>query len=600
MIRRTLLVAPSFRPQVGGLERYLASLASVLDSRSLTIIAPPTPGDSDVDRRSPYPMIRRNLLSSRWLRPSWLAHLGWIFQLLRRTKIETIVFGGYSAAVGLGSITGWIMNIPMVVIVHGKDFLDYRVSAIRRAQLRWNLRRAEWVVANSRMTAELLYNFGVPRGKTIVVTPSVSPHRPASQAAKQLVARLLGSSSGPLFVTVARLVNRKNQSRIIRLLPRLLPSAPNLRYCVVGDGPDRQKIKTLVRQLGLESSVLITGRLSDDERSAIYERSTAFIMLPQHDRREIEGFGIVYAEAMAAGLPIIANTSAGIRELIHHGQNGYVIDESAGDDEVVRTMLNIVRDEPSAQQLGRQARADVQRLCSESAFADRWQTILRALPKPADRQPRVDIVIPAWNSERTLPRTLHSLSLQTYRNFSVTVVDDGSAQPLDSWRSTFPNVVFLRQEHRGAPTARNTGAAIGHAEFLLFLDADVTLHPRMIERMVATLDLHPTAGFVYASFRFGWRTFDLFDFDADRLRRTNYVSTMSLVRRSIFPGFDPTLRRLQDWDLWLTILEHGHRGVWVPARLFSASIARGGISRRAAQPPLDAMRIVKSKHHLEG
>jgi len=115
------------------------------------------------------------------------------------------------------------------------------------------------------------------------------------------------------------------------------------------------------------------------------------------------------------------------------------------------------------------------------------------------------------------------------------------------------------------------------------------LHPQMLERMARALLLHPEAGYAYCDFKFGWHTFDLFDFDAERLKKGNYISTMSLLRRENCIGFDESLKRYQDWDLWKRLLEKGVKGIWVPGRMFNTGLGKG-ISRDSVK---DLLKQVK-------
>jgi hypothetical protein len=90
------------------------------------------------------------------------------------------------------------------------------------------------------------------------------------------------------------------------------------------------------------------------------------------------------------------------------------------------------------------------------------------------------------------------------------------------------------------------------------------MNPQMIERFVQQLTEHPDASYAYSGFKFGWKVFHGVPFNADRLRKMNFVHTTSLVRRKDFPGFDPAIKRFQDWDVWLTMLEQQKTGVLVP------------------------------------
>jgi len=196
------------------------------------------------------------------------------------------------------------------------------------------------------------------------------------------------------------------------------------------------------------------------------------------------------------------------------------------------------------------------------------------------------IVIPVYrrqgSDDALLRRCLASLERQTYRDFDITVVDDGSTAPLRSALQISDykfQIRLIRQAHAGAPAARNRGARETNSEFLLFCDADVVLRPNALARWVLALHDHPDASYAYSRFRFGWKLFRGFPFDPERLREMPYIHTTALMRRAHFPGFDESLHRFQDWDLWLTMLEHGHVGTYIPEVLFTIVSTRGTMSR---------------------
>ncbi|MFA6042262.1 MAG: glycosyltransferase family A protein [Patescibacteria group bacterium] len=201
----------------------------------------------------------------------------------------------------------------------------------------------------------------------------------------------------------------------------------------------------------------------------------------------------------------------------------------------------------------------------------------------------MSVVIPAFNSAKTLATTLNNLNAQTLKPAEIVVVDDGSTDDTSEIAKKF-DVQLIRQENKGAPAARNAGFAKTTGDFVLYCDADVQLQPTMLENMTRALLLHPEAGYAYSDFKFGWHTFDLFDFDSERLQKANYISTMSLLRRENCIGFDESLKRYQDWDLWKRLLVKGVRGMWVPGRLFNAGF--GGISKDSVK---DVWKLAKSK-----
>lgn len=195
----------------------------------------------------------------------------------------------------------------------------------------------------------------------------------------------------------------------------------------------------------------------------------------------------------------------------------------------------------------------------------------------------VSIIIPAWNHGRELMECLKSIETQTYRSLEIVVVDDASTDEtqtlLAAYRSSLPFKTIRLEMNRGAAAARNEGARLASGEYLLFVDADAALRPDAIQRMAETLEARPDASFSYSSFRFGWKKFKSRLFDAAELRRRPYIHTTALVRRTAFPGFDESLKKFQDWDLWLTVAERGGTGVWIHEVLFKISVGRKGMSR---------------------
>jgi len=232
----------------------------------------------------------------------------------------------------------------------------------------------------------------------------------------------------------------------------------------------------------------------------------------------------------------------------------------------------------------------------------------------------ISIIIPVYNQAPKLIRTIKSLEAQTCHDFEVIIVNDGSTDDLENIfgrymqsLGTERHYLFINQENRGAPAARNRGYQLAKGEYLFFCDADAILEPEALESMLNNLTTHPEASYVYSSFYWGDRLFKLGPFDPDRLKRMPYIHTMSLIRKSDFPaqGWDENIRKFQDWDLWLTMLANGKVGLWIPQILFkiipggtiSAWLPSFAYSLLPFLPTVKkykaARRVIQEKHGLQ-
>jgi glycosyltransferase involved in cell wall biosynthesis len=176
--------------------------------------------------------------------------------------------------------------------------------------------------------------------------------------------------------------------------------------------------------------------------------------------------------------------------------------------------------------------------------------------------PKISVIIPVYNHANELADCLRSLEKQTFQDFEIIIVDDGSAEPV-------ANATIRFEKNRGAPAARNEGFRRAKGENVIILDADIVLRPDALEKMDETLEAHPEAAFAYPSHRFGFKVMKGRPFDVEALKRGNFIHTSALIRRDHFSGFDESLKRFQDWDLFLTMAESGKRGVWINEVLFT-------------------------------
>ncbi len=195
---------------------------------------------------------------------------------------------------------------------------------------------------------------------------------------------------------------------------------------------------------------------------------------------------------------------------------------------------------------------------------------------------KLSIIIPVYNNFKNLQKLLKSLEKQTvFSDAEIIIVDDGSKET-EKLRNLEIKGIDLQKyfiQHQGASGARNFGYSKSTGEYIFFCDADVIfLKNNALEKMTNKLEQNPNKAYCYCSFKFGWKQFTCGEFDKDKLKNNNYISTMSMIKRkaleeiinNINKPWDKNLKRFQDWDLWLTMLEQNLEGIWIPELLWQA------------------------------
>jgi hypothetical protein len=217
--------------------------------------------------------------------------------------------------------------------------------------------------------------------------------------------------------------------------------------------------------------------------------------------------------------------------------------------------------------------------------------------------PRVSIIIPTYNNARFISETLESVLAQTFQDFEILVVDDGSTdhtQPLIS--AKFPTIHYLYQENRGVSAARNMGIRCSKGEYIAFLDGDDTISPEKLKIQVQYLDSHPDVGLVYSA----WETMDINGSKTARavrlgkegillkeilLREVFFIVGSTLIRRSVLDQtgfFDETLLASEDVDLYIRMAYAGVRLGYIDELLFQYRVHPSSLTASYATPYIES------------
>ena len=257
-----------------------------------------------------------------------------------------------------------------IALAYGNDF--------EAAQLRWHapifnrlLANAHSLVTISHANAQRLHDLGLPPPE--ILYPGTHPDR--------FVPPAVPPAGPPVLLTVARLVNRKGIDTVLLTLPSLLDRSPDLQYWIVGNGPERASLEQQAQELGILQAVRFMAEVSDTELPEIYRRATAFVMPSRADYHagSVEGFGIVYLEASASGLPVVAARSGGAAEAILENETGLLVPPD--DPQALAQAISRLFDDPALRQrMGRAGRRWVEREMNWDRAGKQFMSIIeRAL-----------------------------------------------------------------------------------------------------------------------------------------------------------------------------------------------------------------------------
>lgn len=184
------------------------------------------------------------------------------------------------------------------------------------------------------------------------------------------------------------------------------------------------------------------------------------------------------------------------------------------------------------------------------------------------------IVIPNRKGESP-ELTIRTLFAQDFSDFDVIIINDHSGN---------------------ANVARNAGFELVETPYVLFSDNDINWAPDAISSMMNCLETNPDISFCWGSYELAGRIWCNQEWHPEKLKFRNYISTMSIVRTAHHPGFDENLKRLQDWDVWLTMLANGLKGKYIGKQIFTTPV-RNGITRNSISWE-EAVGAIKIKHQI--
>ncbi|BCK57086.1 glycosyltransferase family 4 protein [Nocardia wallacei] len=372
---RTLLVTNDFPPRPGGIQSYVHALALQLPPDELVVYAPRWRGDSHLrfDAEQPFQVVRH---PTTLMLPTPLV-LRRAAKLLRDERCDTVWFGAAAPLALMSPLLRRAGAHRIVASTHGHE-VGWSMLPAARQSLRAIGDHTDVITYVSKYTRRRFAAAFGPQAALEYLPPGVDTtvFRPDPAAREELRARYrLGDR--PTILCLSRLVPRKGQDMLILAMREIKDRIDGAVLVIAGGGPYEEKLRGLAQALDLSDDVVFTGRVPAAELAAHHTLADVFAM-PSRTRGaglDVEGLGIVYLEASATGVPVVAGDSGGAPETVREGRTGHVVD-GRSQSQIADAVVAILADRDAAARMGAAGRKWVSEHWRWDVLGGRLRTLL--------------------------------------------------------------------------------------------------------------------------------------------------------------------------------------------------------------------------------
>ncbi|MGA9872426.1 MAG: glycosyltransferase family 4 protein [Rhodococcus sp. (in: high G+C Gram-positive bacteria)] len=374
-MRRTLLVTNDFPPRPGGIQSYLHSFATRFPADELVVYAPRWRGDSHIkfDARQDFEIVRHP--TTLMLPTPSVARRA--AQLVRTHNCDSVWFGAAAPLAVMAPVVRRAGAETILASTHGHE-VGWSMVPGGRATLRTIGTTVDTVTYVSKYTrGRFAAAFGA-QAALEHVPPGVDTERfkPDAAAREELRARY-GLGDRPTVLCLSRLVPRKGQDYLIRAIRGIRKKVDGAVLVIVGGGPYEKSLREMARKLGVDDHVIFTGTVPSAELAAHHTIADVFAM-PSRTRGgglDVEGLGIVYLEASACGVPVVAGRSGGAPETVQQNKTGLVVDGRSVDG-ITEAIVSILSDRALAASMGSAGRRWVEKSWCWDTLTERLRALL--------------------------------------------------------------------------------------------------------------------------------------------------------------------------------------------------------------------------------
>ncbi|WP_329299222.1 glycosyltransferase family 4 protein [Streptomyces sp. NBC_00659] len=380
-MHRTLIVTNDFPPRPGGIQAFLHNMALRLDPGRIVVYASTwkrghegAEATAAFDAEQPFTVVRDRTTMLLPTPGATRRAVG----LLREHGCTSVWFG---AAAPLGLMAPALRRAGatrLVATTHGHEAGWAQLPAAR-ALLRRIGESTDTITYLGEYTRSRIASALTPEAaaRMVRLPPGVDERTFHPGSGGDEVRARLGLTDRPVVVCVSRLVPRKGQDTLVLAMPRILAKEPDAVLLIVGGGPYEKELRKLAHETGVADSVRFTGAVPWSELPAHYGAGDVFAM-PCRTRRgglDVEGLGIVYLEASATGLPVVAGDSGGAPDAVLDGETGWVVRGGSAEDAADR-IVTLLGDPELRRRMGERGRAWVEENWRWDLLAERLRELL--------------------------------------------------------------------------------------------------------------------------------------------------------------------------------------------------------------------------------
>lgn len=372
---RTLLVTNDFPPTIGGIQSYLRDFISLLDPTEVVVFASTQDAKAarEFDSQVDYTVVR-------WPRKVMLptaATARRMQELIRAHDIDTVWFGAAAPLALMGKEAKRAGAKKVVATTHGHEVGWSMLPGARQA-LRVIGNHSDCITYISQYTLRRFAKAFGPHPQWVHMPSAVSfeqfTRTPESSALAKKHFGLVDAPSAPVILCVSRLVPRKGQDQLLRAMALVRKEVPEAQLLIIGRGRYRKTLDVLAR---IYDPTAVIQEAKDSEELALAFSAGDIFAMPVRTRGgglDVEGLGIVYLEAQAASLPVIAGNSGGAPETITE-ETGVVVD-GTNTSELAEALVKMLQDPHSAAAMGQAGRRHVERHWTWDVMGQQLRTAL--------------------------------------------------------------------------------------------------------------------------------------------------------------------------------------------------------------------------------